>query len=107
MVIGLLSYVLTGRTSYTALIPAVFGVVFVLLAYVAQNEAARRHAMHIAVAVGLLGVLGTLGRALPAVLDGQLTRPAVIAQIVTGLVLAYYVYLGVQSFKAARRARKA
>ena len=78
-----------------------------LLAYVAQNEAARRHAMHIAVAVGLLGVLGTLGRALPAVLDGQLTRPAVIAQIVTGLVLAYYVYLGVQSFKAARRARKA
>jgi hypothetical protein len=31
----------------------------------------------------------------------------VIAQLVTGLVLAYYVYMGVQSFIAARRARKA
>jgi hypothetical protein len=30
----------------------------------------------------------------------------VIAQIVTGLVLGYYVFLGVQSFRAARRARK-
>jgi hypothetical protein len=107
MIIGIGSYWLTGRTSITALIPAFFGVVFVLLAYVARNEAARRHAMHIAVALGLLGMLGTLGRALPAVIGGQLTRPAVLAQIVTSLVLAYYVYAGVQSFIAARRARKA
>lgn len=106
MIIGLGSYWLTGRTSVTALIPAFFGVIFVLLAYVARNEAARKHAMHVAVAVGLLGLLGTLGRAIPAVMDGQLTRPAVIAQIVTGLVLAYYVFLGVQSFRAARRARR-
>lgn len=106
MIIGLGSYWLTGRTSVTALIPAFFGVVFVLLAYVARNEAARKHAMHVAVAIGLLGVLGTLGRAIPEVLKGELTRPAVIAQIVTGLVLAYYVFLGVQSFRAARRARK-
>jgi hypothetical protein len=107
MIIGIGSYWLTGRTSVTALIPAFFGVVFVLLAYVARHEAARRHAMHVAVALGLLGMLGSLGRALPAVIDGQLTRPAVLAQIVTGLVLAYYVYMGVQSFIAARRARKA
>jgi hypothetical protein len=63
--------------------------------------------MHVAVALGLLGMLGTLGRAIPAVIGGQLMRPAVLAQIVTGLVLAYYVYMGVQSFIAARRARKA
>jgi hypothetical protein len=106
MIIGLGSYWLTGRTSVTALIPAFFGVVLVILAYVARNEAARKHAMHVAVAVGLLGALGTFGRAIPAVLNGQLTRPAVLAQIVTGLVLAYYVYMGVQSFRAARRARK-
>jgi hypothetical protein len=58
MVIGILSYWLTGRTSVTALIPAFFGAVFVILAYVARNEATRKHAMHIAVAVGLLGLLG-------------------------------------------------
>jgi hypothetical protein len=104
MVIGLASYWLTGRTSITALIPAFFGIAFVGLAYIARNAAARRHAMHVAVALGLLGVIGTLGRAIPAVLDGQLARPAVLAQIVTGLVLGYYVYLGVQSFRQARRA---
>lgn len=107
MVIGIASYWLTGRTSVTALIPAFFGIAFVALAYVARNEAARRHAMHAAVAIALIGVLGTLGRALPAVFDGQIGRPAVMAQIGTGLVLAVYVWMGVQSFIAARRSRKA
>ena len=106
MVIGLASYWLTGRTSITALIPAVIGVAFVGLAYAARNEAIRKHVMHVAVAFGFIGALGTLGRAIPAVMNGQLTRPAVIAQIVTGLVLGYYVFLGVQSFRAARSARK-
>jgi hypothetical protein len=106
MVIGIASYWLTGRTSMTALIPAFIGVVFIALAYAARTESLRKHVMHVAVAVGLVGVLGTLGRAIPAVLNGQLTRPAVLAQILTGLVLAYYVMMGVQSFRAARRARK-
>ncbi len=106
MIIGLASYWLTGRTSITALIPAFFGITFVALAYISRSESTRRHAMHAAVAIALIGVLGTLGRALPAVAAGQAGRPAVIAQIVTGLVLAVYVYLGIQSFIAARRARR-
>jgi hypothetical protein len=107
MVIGIGSYVLTGRTSITALIPAFFGVVFVALAWVARNESARKHAMHAAVALAALGVLGTLGRAIPAVAAGQLGRPAVLAQLVTALVLGAYVALGVRSFVEARRSRNA
>ncbi|MCC7125220.1 MAG: hypothetical protein IT178_10260 [Acidobacteria bacterium] len=106
MLIGIGSYVLTGRTSVTALIPAFFGAVFVLLAYAARNESTRRHVMHAAVAIGLIGALATLGRAIPAVADGQIGRPAVMAQVATAVVLLFYVYLGVQSFIAARRARK-
>ena len=106
MILGLASYWLTGRTSVTALIPAFFGIVMVALAYVARNEAARRHAMHAAVAIALLGALGSLARAVPAALGGDLMRPAVLAQLVTALVLGYYVFLGVQSFREARRARK-
>lgn len=105
MVVGIASYWLTGRTSVTALIPAFIGVIFVILAYAARNEAIRKHVMHVAVALALLGTLGTLGRAVPAIMDGQLMRPAVLAQLVTGAVLAFYVYMGVQSFIAARRAR--
>ena len=60
IVLGLASYFLTGRVSVTALIPAFFGAVFVILALVARSESARKHAMHAAVAFGLLGFLGTL-----------------------------------------------
>ncbi len=106
MILGLASYWLTGRTSVTALIPAFFGIVFVALAYVSRSEATRRHAMHAAVVVALIGFFGVLGRALPAIAAGGIGRPAVIVQVVTALVLAWYIYMGVQSFIAARRARK-
>ena len=107
ILLGVLSYVLTGRTSLTALIPAIFGAAFVVLALVARSDAARKHAMHAAVVLALLGLLGTLGRMVPAIAAGNLTRPAVLAQLVMSVLLAIYIALGVKSFKAARRARLA
>ncbi len=107
ILLGLISYFGTGRVSMTALIPAFFGAVFVILALVARSETARKHAMHAAVALALMGLLGTLARVVPAVADGQLTRPAVLAQLVMSVLLIGYIALGVKSFKAARRARLA
>jgi uncharacterized membrane protein len=107
ILLGLMSYFGTGRTSVTALIPAFFGAVFIILALVANNEAARKHAMHAAVAIALIGLLGTLGRLLPAIVRGELARPAVLAQLVMSVLLIGYIALGVKSFKAARRARLA
>ncbi len=106
ILLGLLSYLGTGRTSVTALIPAFFGAIFVVLALIARSENARKHAMHVAVALGLLGLIATLGRALPAVAAGEVGRPAVLAQLAMAVVLAFYVWMGVQSFIAARRARR-
>lgn len=105
IVLGIASYMLTGRTSVTALIPAIFGAVLVICALIARKESARKHAMHAAVAVGLLGALASLGRAIPAVMDGNAGRPAVISQLVMAVLLLIYVGFGVQSFVAARRAR--
>ena len=105
--LGVYGYTSATPPHVTALIPAFFGVVFVVLAYVARNEAARKHAMHVAVALALVGALASLARAIPAAIGGQLTRPAVLAQIVTAVVMGFYVVMGVQSFIAARRARKA
>ncbi len=105
IVLGAASYTMTGRTSVTALIPAFFGVALVILALVARNEAARKHAMHAAVAIGLIGALASLGRAVPAVMNGDATRPAVLAQLAMAVLLIVYVALGVQSFIAARKAR--
>jgi hypothetical protein len=103
--LGLAAYALTGFASMTALIPAFFGVVFILLALAARSESARKHAMHIAVAVALLGLLATLGRVVPAITAGAIGRPAVIAQLLMAVILAVYVALGIKSFMEARRAR--
>lgn len=105
IVLGLVSYVTTGRTSLTALIPAYVGIVFLILALAARNAAARKHVMHAAVALALLGALGTLGRIIPAVSRGDATRPAVLAQIAMAIILFLYVALGVRSFIEARRSR--
>lgn len=105
IVLGIASYTMTGRTSLTAMIPAFFGAVLVICALAARREAARKHAMHVAVAVGLLGGLAALARGIPAALSGDASRPAVISQLVMGILLLIYVALGVQSFIAARKAR--
>lgn len=105
IVLGIASYTLTGRTSVTALIPALFGAMLVVCALVARNESARKHAMHAAVAIALIGAIASLIRAMPAVAGGSVTRPAVLAQLAMAVLLLVYVALGVQSFIAARKAR--
>jgi hypothetical protein len=106
-VLGIVSYVGTGRTSVTALIPAFFGVALVGLAWVGRNEPARRHAMHAAMVVALVGIAGTASRLIPAVTAGTIDfgRPAVLAQVVTVVLLAWYLGKGIKSFRDARRAR--
>ena len=101
-VLGIASYLGTGRTSVTALIPAFFGVAFLLLAYVGRSEAARKHAMHVAMVVALIGIAGTASRLIGAT---SFTRPAALAQIATVLVLAWFLGTGITSFRDARRAR--
>ena len=103
ILLGVIGYVATGFASITALIPAMVGAVFLILALVARSAEARKHAMHAAVAIALLGVLGTLPRIVPAVGAGDIQRPAVIAQIVMTLLLLIYVLFGVKSFIDARR----
>jgi hypothetical protein len=102
--LGILSYVGTGRTSVTALIPAFFGVVLLALAWIARGEAARRHAMHVAMVVALAGIVGTASRLIRAT---DFTRPATLAQLVTVLLLVWYLAKGIKSFRDARRARQA
>lgn len=105
--LGVVSYVATGRTSVTALIPAFFGIALVGLAWLGRNEPMRRHAMHAAMVVALLGIGGTASRLVPGITSGTLDlgRPAVWAQIATVVLLAWYLGQGIKSFRDARRAR--
>ena len=110
IVVGVVAFVASGADSPTALIPAALGLVLVVLGLVANREAARRHAMHAAMLVALLGIAGTamnLGD-LPALFSGDAERPlAVVASVVTALVLLVYLVVGIRSFIAARQSSAA
>ena len=108
--------VLTGVGGYaayqtpTALIPVVFGVLLGICGLVARKENLRRHAMHAAALVALIGFLpsasGLLG--IPDLLAGQAARPAaVVLRSVMALLCLGFLVVAVRSFIAARRARAA
>jgi len=106
--LGLGGYFLTGAVHKTALIPAVIGVVLLVLGLLGGKENLRMHVMHAALLVGLLALLGTARGLLklPAAFDGTADRPAaVFVQAATALLSIVYLSLGVRSFIAARRAR--
>jgi hypothetical protein len=112
--LGLAGYLGTGRASLTALIPVAFGLLLLLLGALARppaSDARRKHSMHAAAVVGLLGFLGPL-RVLPqmlALLGGGAVahRAAVVDQLLMMLICGVFLALCIRSFVAARRARAA
>ena len=107
--VGLGGYVMTDMVSPTALIPAAIGAVLVALAVWGRQPSARRHAMHGAMVVAILGIGGTFRGLLqlPTLLGGgTVARPAAVyAQSITAILLVVLLVLGISSFVAARRAR--
>ena len=108
VVLGLAGYFLTGAVSLTALIPAAFGVALIAAGVVARNEGARKHAMHAAVLVALLGFLGSVRGLLQigSFFDGTAARPAaILSQSVMALLTLGYLVFAVRSFIQARARR--
>lgn len=101
-IIGYINGVMTDKASVTALIPAFFGVVMLALGFFARmNEGLRKHLMHTAVIVALLGFIATAGRLISKF--SELTAsPAVLSQAATAIVCLLFVILAVKSFAAAR-----
>lgn len=115
--IGTLSYVNgtpspdTGTVSKTALIPAgVGGILGVLGLLALLGPGARKHAMHLAAMVGLLGAVGgfmPLFRQFSKTGAIDPTKPAAVSGLLMVLICVAFVGLCVKSFIDARRARAA
>lgn len=106
---GFAAYVASG--AYTSLIPSGFGTLIFLSGLISVFvPQIRKHLMHVAALVGLLGTLGGLGMGLPklgALLSGTAARPLASGmQIAMGVVCLIFLVLCVKSFIDARRARK-
>lgn len=106
--LGVIFYAITG--SGTSLIASGFGLVVFGLAVGAGRDSLRKHMMHGAALVALLGVLGNgdAVMSLPALLSGEEVERyyAVISRSLMAVVSVLYLALSINSFLAARRARK-
>ncbi|MCW4354015.1 hypothetical protein ONR57_11965 [Hoyosella sp. YIM 151337] len=106
---GVIGYAVTGAESVTALIPSFVGLLMLIAGIIARNVNARRHAIHAALAIALLGALGSLRNvaAIGDVFDGTAERPAaIILSTLMFVVLIGYLVLGIRSFIQARRDRQ-
>lgn len=110
VLLGLVGFFGTGGSHATALIPAGFGAVFLLLGLLGLKESLRKHVMHLSAAVALLGLLGTAGGAVKLVqwaAGEETARPvAAIAQAIMATLLVVYLGLSVKSFIDARLRRR-
>lgn len=106
MIIGVIGYLYgmnSGTASITALIPAFFGVVLAILGFVARgSEALRKHLMHAAVVIALIGFILTAGRLVSKFSELTMSA-AVLSQIAMSVVCLIFVILAIRSFAAARR----
>ncbi len=114
ILLGLLTFMATGSKAPTSLIPCAFGILLVAFGYLGRTTDLKKRAlwMHIAVTVGLLGFLATIGRGPVSFVKWmagvQYPRPIAIQETTAMCVLLFvYVVLCVRSFIAARRARSA
>lgn len=93
----------SGSASLTSLIPAGFGLILMVLGHIsAAKESLRKHLMHVAVLVGLLGFLIPAGRILSKISDFSLTFASMMLISMAVICLAFVV-LCVKSFIDARR----
>lgn len=110
IVVGLAGYlygVAADRISMTALIPAAIGVVLALLGIAARrNEGPRKHLMHGALVIALLGFLATAGRFISKLMANDAGPASVgaadVSTIATALICLAFIVLGIRSFGAAR-----
>ena len=105
---------LTGLGGYaayqspTALIPLAFGILLGICGLIGRKESLRKHAMHGAAMVALLGFIpsvpGLLG--IPDLIAGHAARPAaVILRSIMAILCLGFLVVAIRSFIAARRAR--
>lgn len=109
ILLGVIGNVVTGMVSATALIPMFFGLPVMAVAIGAKNPSRRKHAMHIAAALGMLGFLGAsrgLTGFFTLIGGGEVARPgAVISQTIMAVLSLVFVLLCLKSFIEARRNR--
>lgn len=106
LLVGIAGYVYgmtQNSASVTALIPAFIGILLLVFGFLAKSkESLRKHLMHAAVLVALLGFIAILGDLARTGFNFTMSA-ALISKLLTGLICLFFVILSIQSFINARR----
>lgn len=102
--LGILGYFAGGMVSWTALIPAIFGLLILIPSLIARNPDKLKLGMHIAATFGLLGFFAPLGRIIPTAAKGEFVFNLATASMIGMLVVCgIFLVLCIKSFKEARQ----
>ncbi len=110
IILGMIAYIATAGASVTALIPAFFGVAFGGLGILAKrSEKMRKHAMHGALLLAILGLGGSFGglTAMTGFIfggDEPERMSAAVSQSVMAVLCIFFLAAGIKSFIDARKA---
>lgn len=103
VILGVVSYVMTGATSLTALIPSVVGAALAVCGVLAsRSRAPRPIALGLAILIAGIGLVGTasalgqVGSLLAGA--GSPARPALVARASMALILLVYLVFAVRAF---------
>jgi hypothetical protein len=96
-----------GAKWYTATIPIWIGLILIVAGAIARNAAYRKHAMHAAAAVALLGALGSAPGLISLITGNYERLTAPVARTITLALMATFLVFAVKSFIDARKARTA
>ena len=91
--------------SATALTPAGLGAVFIILGLLARKDSLRKHAMHLAALLGLIGFGVSIWRVIVSAGKEDVKPLALGSQAGMAVICAAFVGLCINSFVQARRAR--
>ena len=95
----------TDATSPTALIPAIVGAILLLCGLVVSAKPGlRKHVMHLAAAVGLIGALGGFMPIMRNKMD--VSKAGTVSGILMVVFCALFVVMCIRSFVLARIARR-
>ena len=104
-VVGVFCFLYTNSEHFTALIPAAFGVVFMALGLFATVEDLRKHLMHAAAALALVGFAFGVVRIAMVLASGTEIGTAFIETAIFAALCGLLEILCVKSFIDARKRR--
>lgn len=104
---GLVTLPLADKFSPTIFIPSIFGALLFICGMIGRKADLRKHAMHAAAMVSLLGAAGGLGMGISKIAAGKEIHLAIASQLIMGVLCLIFLVLCIRSFIAARRARTA